>query len=189
MKRRVEFASLVLLPIIGLVFLLAEHSGFIDHIRGLDLAEKVANRFDKSYAPDASMPVYPEDPEWKPTIKLIQEYSSLKWPPGRQPRTIARMQAKLSEQDGGGYEWTSPATPVAVLFRRWPGQSIPREDWAIVGSIGDLHSWIQRSKSSFHFLFSDCFMTALAVLLGYWLWRLNGPQEHRRKQHRETHGG
>jgi hypothetical protein len=59
-KGRVEFASIVLLPIIGLAFVLAEHSGLTDHILGLDLVEKVADRFDKSYAPNASMPVYPE---------------------------------------------------------------------------------------------------------------------------------
>jgi hypothetical protein len=188
MKRQIEFASLVLLPIIGLAFLLAEHGGLIDRISGLDLVENVASRFDKSYAPGASLPVYPENPEWKPTIRLIERYSSVKWPPGRQPQTIARMEAKLSEQDGGGYEWTSPATPVAVLFRRWPtdtGQGIPKEEWAIVGSIGDLHSWIQRSKNRLHFLFTDCFMTAMAALLGYWLWRLNGAQEHRVRRRRE----
>jgi hypothetical protein len=191
-KRRVEFASIVLLPIIGLAFILAEHCGLVDRMLGLDLVEEVANRFDKSYSPHASMPVYPEDAEWRPTIRLIEKYSAVKWPPGRQPQTIARMQAKLSEQDGGGYEWTSPATPVAVLYRRWPattGQEIPKEDWAIVGSIGELHGWVQRSKNSIHFLFSDCFITAMAAILGFWLWRLNGMQEHWRKatSKAETH--
>lgn len=173
-KRRVEFAS-VLLPFIGLAWIVAEHFGLVDRWRGIDLVERVANRFDESYAPDASRPVYPEDAEWKPTIKLIEEYSKVKWPPGMKPQTIARMQAKLSEQDVGGYEWTSPATPIAVLYTRWPrnGPGIPKEEVAIVGSIGELHGWIERSKNSFHFLISDCFMAAMAGVLGYWVWRLN----------------
>jgi hypothetical protein len=182
-KRRVEFAASVLLPFIGLAWLLAEHYGLVDHWRGIDLAEKVADRFDESYATDASLPVYPEDAEWEPTIKLIEEYSKVKWPPGKKPQTIARMQAKLSEQEGGGYEWTSPATPLVVLFRRWPkntGQAIPQEDWKIVGSIGELHGWIEQSKNGLHFLFSDCFMTVMAGVLGYWLTRLNRMRERKK---------
>jgi len=175
-KRRVELLVTVLLPIIGLGFVTAEHFGFIDHLRGLDQVENVADRFDKSYGPAPSMPVYPEDPEWKPTLRLIEEYSKAKWPPGLEPQTIARAQAKLSEQDMGGYQWTSPATPIIVLFVRWPrnmGKPIPKPYWQIVGSIGQLHSWIERSRNRFHFLFNDCFMAALAVVVSWWLWRLN----------------
>jgi hypothetical protein len=175
-KRRVEFASLVLLPAVGLACVLAEHYGLADRWRGLDLVENVAARFDESYAPDASKPVYPEDAEWKPTIRLIERYSKVKWPPGREPQTIARLQANLSAKDESGYEWTSPATPFAVLYVRWPantGHNLPKEDFAVVGSIGELHRWIERSRNDFHFLVSDCFMTAMAVLLGCWLWRLN----------------
>jgi hypothetical protein len=77
-----------------LAFVLAEHTGFTDRMLGLDLVEKVANRFDKSYAPNASTPVYPEDAEWIPTMRLIEKYSNVKWPPGRTPQTIARMQSQ-----------------------------------------------------------------------------------------------
>jgi hypothetical protein len=175
-KRRVELVVTVLLPIIGLGFFLAEHYGLIDRLLGLDQVEHVAKRFDESYALGASRPVYPEDPEWKPTLRLLEEYSKAKWPAGLKPQTIARAQARLSEQDGGGYEWTSPATPIIVLFVRWPrnaGKPIPKPYWQFVGSIGQLHNWIEQSRNRFHFLFNDCFMTALAAVMSWWLWRLN----------------
>jgi hypothetical protein len=114
---------------------------------------------------------------------LIEKYSNVKWPPGREPQEVARVQAKFSEQDEGGYEWTSPGTPFLVLFRRNTGQGVPKDDAAIVGSIGELHNWIQRRKDSVHFLFSDCFMAAMAAVLGYWLWRLNRTQEHLGRRH------
>ena len=181
-KRRVELFVTVLLPIIGLGFVLAEHYGLVDRAFGLDQVEKVADRFDESYAPDASRPVYPEDPEWKPTLKLIEGYSKVKWPPGRNPQTIARMQARLSERDDGGYEWTSPATPIVALFVRGPrntAKGIPKEDFEIVGSIGELHSWIEQRRNRLHFVFNDCFMTALAAVMSWWLWRLNGADRRR----------
>jgi hypothetical protein len=175
-KRRIEFAASVVLPLVGLLLLLAEHTGAIDWLRGLDKVEQVADRFDRSYSTDASRRVYPEDAAWKPTIALIEKYSKVKWHAGRQPQEIARLQAKLSSQDEDGYEWTSPSTPIVVLYRRWPttpGLSIPKDDVEMIGSIGELHSWIDRSKSEIHFLINDVFLAVMAVTLSYWLWRVN----------------
>jgi hypothetical protein len=175
-KRRIEFAVSVLLPLVGLFLVLAEHTGAIDWLLGLDKVEQVADRFDRSYSSDASRRVYPEDAEWKPTIALIEKYSKIKWQAGRQPQTIARLQAKLSAQDEDGYEWTSPSTPIVVLYRRWPttlGLSIPKDDVEVIGSIGELHSWIDQSKSEYHFLIDDVLLVVIAATLGYWLWRVS----------------
>jgi hypothetical protein len=175
-RRWIEFAVSVLLPLGGLSVVLLEHYGALDRLRGLNRVEEVADRFSHSYSPDASKPVYPDDVEWQPTIRLIKKYSKAKLRTDKEAQTIARFKATLSTQDPNGSEWTSPSTPFAVLYRRWPqnsGSQIPPEDYTIVGSIGELQSWIAQSKSDFHFLINDVFLTLMAALLGYWLWRVN----------------
>jgi hypothetical protein len=145
---------------------------------GWDSAEKVADRFNHSYTPDASAPVYPDSPERDPTIKLIEKYSRQKLRADRQPGTIARMQASLSTQDAySGTEWTAPSTPIVVIYQRWPtntGAPIPKEGAAIVGTIGDLQNWIAQSKSDFHFLVNDVFLALISVGLCVWLWIKEG---------------
>ena len=185
-KRLLELA-LVLLSAFSALVLLLNHFGVIDHWRGLDKVQEVADRFDLSYAPEASRPVYPQDSEWKPTMELIEKYSTVKWPVGREPQTIARMKADFSTHDLSGHEWTAPSTPIVVLFRHWPGnsgKSIPQEDFRVVGTIGDLHSWIAQSKDEFNFWLSDCPIAVLLAALGYWLWRINYSAESRHRRER-----
>lgn len=171
-KRWIELAVSVLLPIGSLAAIALEHYGVFDRWRGLDRVEEVADRFAHSYTPDASMPVYPQDAAWQPTIELIEKYSKAKLRTDKQPQTIARLRATLSTKDADGFEWTSPSTPFIVFYRHWPGNSgrpIPQDDFTIVGTIGELQSWIAQSKSDFHFLIDDVLLTLLAALLGYWL--------------------
>lgn len=174
-KRSIDFAASVLLPICVVLVAGAEHFGAFDHLRGLDKVQVVADRFDESYAPDASRPVYPEDTAWKPTIALIEKYAKVKLRADRKPQTIARLRASLSTKDNSGYEWTSPSTPFAVLYVRWPrntGVPIPQEDFSVVGSIGDLQNWIIQSRNDLHFIINDVLLGVLAAALGYWGWRI-----------------
>ena len=131
------------LPLLYLMFLIADRYGVWSRMRGLDKVEAVATRFEQSYSPDASRPVSVGDPEWKPLIHLIYQYSNVDFPKNKEPRTVARFSATLSGKQTGPEgqvfsEWTAPSTPFAVLYRRWPGQDVPKEDWRIAGTIGDL---------------------------------------------------
>jgi hypothetical protein len=62
-----------------------------------------------------------------------------------------------------------------VLYRRWPdpGATFPPAEYTIVGTIGDLQSWIAESKSDFHFYLHDIVLGILALLVGYWVWHIN----------------
>jgi hypothetical protein len=176
-KRWIELARAALLPVIYLMAVLAEHSGKIDDWRGLDQAKLVVDNFHLSYAPDASKPVYPSNPGWKPLIALIRKYSRVKLRTDKEPQTIARTQATLSavgpDQTS---EWTAASTPVVVFYQHWPGNTgkilVHDEDFTTVGSIGDLQNWIVQSKSDFHFLLHDIILGVLALALGYSQWHL-----------------
>jgi hypothetical protein len=153
-KRWIEFARVAVLPIIYLLLVVAEHSGVIDHWRGLDRVKDIAANFNLSCAPDASKPVYPTDPAWHSLIGLIHKYSKAQLRTDKQPQTVARFVATLSTQQpvrGAHFsEWTAPSTPIVLFYRHWPentGKSIPPEDFTIVGTIGDLQNWIELSTS------------------------------------------
>lgn len=160
------------LPVLYLLFLLADRAGVWSHLRRLDMIESVAARFEKSYAADASHPVSVGDPEWDPLMRLVYRYSNTEFPRNKQPQTIARFQATVSgsqtSPDGVILsEWTAPSTPFAVLFVKWSGQSIPREDCYVAGTIGDLRSWIARSKDDFRFLVKDVFLVLFSFAVGF----------------------
>jgi hypothetical protein len=172
-KRWLELSRVAVLPLIYLLLVIAEHNGLIDRWRGLDRVQAVADNFRLSYAPDASKPVYPSDAAWKPLIDLIQRYSKVKLRTDMQPQTVARFVATVSaHQEETGAEWTSPSTPFAVIYKHWPdpGTTFPREDYTIVGSIGDLQNWISQSKADCHFLIHDIVLGILALVLGYTIW-------------------
>jgi len=178
-KRWLELGRAALLPVLYLLLVIAEHSGLIDHWRGLDRVQTVEDRFNLSYASDASKPVYPGDAEWKPLIEIIKKYSKVKLRTDKEPQTVARFKATLSAQQemglGNFTEWTSPSTPFAVMYKHWPdpGTTFPPEDYTIVGSIGDLQNWIAKSKADCHFLIHDIVLGILALVLGYAVWHIN----------------
>lgn len=178
-KRWLELSRAAVLPVIYLLLVLAEHYGLIDHWHGLDRVKSVADNFSLSYAPDASAPVYPGDAAWKPLMDLIQKYSKVKLRSDKQPQTVARFVATLSAQqemgDGVRAEWTSPSTPFVVIYKHWPepGTTLPREDFTIVGTIGDLRDWIAQSKADCHFLIHDIVLGILALAVGYAIWHVS----------------
>jgi hypothetical protein len=174
-ERWVDLSLLALLPLASAAVVAAEHFGVFDRWTGLTAAEQVSARFDESYAPDASRPVFRGDPAWKPMMRLIRTYSKAKLQADKQPGEIARFQASLST-NSQGYEWTAPSTPIVVLYGYWPpgaGRAPPRDDITIVGTIGQLHEWIDRSRNQFHFLVNDLLLALMPVGFGLWLWRIN----------------
>ena len=166
-----------LLPLGIILVVAAEHYGLVDRWRGLDEVQKVSDRFDESYAPDASRPLFRGDAAWKPTVELIRKYSKVKLRTDEQPDEIVRFRATFSAKDTEGFEWTSPSTPFAVVYGYWPPETghppPPLQDVTIVGTIGELQGWIAQSESDFHFLVNDVILGLMPVLFGLWLWRTN----------------
>src|ERR1700677_995890 len=106
---------------ISVVFAILTYFGFWNEWRGDNLAAAAANRFDKSYSQDASRAVRNGDKEWLPLMRLITKYSHTDLPKYREPRVIARFVAVASAKDASGAEWTAPTTPIALLYKEWPG--------------------------------------------------------------------
>lgn len=154
-----------------IIFALANHLGWIDDLRGLHAAEAVAERFDLSYGPDASAPVYAQDPAWPALIRVIREHSSAKIPSDRTPVVLARFPAVLSAIDTktpGMPQWTVPVTQLALIYKMWPDPGAPGitpADYRIVGSIENLHDWIKDDSDDFHFYGSDILLTVLTLVI------------------------
>ena len=45
------------------------------------------------------------------------------------------------------------------------------EDYRIIGTIGDLHSWIERSRSDFHSAIMDIILVLATFALAFAAWR------------------
>jgi hypothetical protein len=177
---------LVILPLLYLGFILAERAGVWDRLSGLDLVEEATARFELSYASNASEPVRVGDKEWEPLLKLVYRYSHAQFPVEKQPRVIARFKASLSTRtptDGPvESEWTAPSTPLALLYRDWPGNEVTREDYRIIGTIGDLREWISKAKDYRRFLVQDVFLGTFTPLLGFAVFLIDRKTEQQRSK-------
>jgi hypothetical protein len=157
MKKRIELIVLWVVPILYMFVAVSDHLGLIDRLDGVAQIELIRENFNASYAPDASRPIYPDNPVWKPFIGLIEHYSRSKIRSDKEPLTIARMVAFESRQTNFGgidKEWTSPLTPIVVLYQHWPmntGKTIPSEQYTLVGTLADLGAWIAQKKMTFIF--------------------------------------
>ncbi len=114
-KRVLNFV-LIVLPLLYLGFIIADRFGVWDRLSGLDDVERIAARFELSYAPDASHPVRVGDAEWKPLLQLVNTYSNAQLPSDKEPRVIARYVAVSSARTPPEgpiiAEWTAPSTPL-----------------------------------------------------------------------------
>jgi hypothetical protein len=161
----------VALSILSVAFAVVSYTTHWDWWLRDDMVEKVTDRFDLSYAKDAGLPVQRGDPEWAPLLRLIERYSPHRGelPKDRPPMTVARFQAITAAQTAAG-EWTAPATPVALIYRKWPdpgsGVYKPGQDWFVVGTIGDLHDWIRRDRADFDFFWRTIIFGLLSICTG-----------------------
>jgi hypothetical protein len=83
---------------------------------------------------------------------------------------VAVLSRKTDLDQGRIAEWTAPSTLIALLYKDWPGQDVPPEDYRIVGTIGDLRAWIIRSKDDFRFVMQDILLAVLSITLGAIIW-------------------
>ena len=85
----------VLFPVLMLSFVATKRWGRWDRWLGLDHVERVAARFDISYA-EVDRQVGPDEPAWPVVLDLISRYSGVELPEDREPRLLARGVAALS---------------------------------------------------------------------------------------------
>jgi hypothetical protein len=163
----------VAISIVSVVFAVMTYFGVWNHLRGDDLVAEVAARFDKSYSEDASIPVRRNDKDWQPLLRIITKYTHAELPHDREPFVFARFSAVSSAKtEAGGKviaEWTAPTTPVAFIYKDWPGQEVPKEDYRIVGSIQDLHEWIRTDEADFDFFCRTIIFGLLSACVGTFL--------------------
>jgi hypothetical protein len=138
---------------------------------GTNALADVAGHFDSSYSQDAGLPVRPGDKAWPIVMRVIAKYSHVRLPTEREPLVFGRFVAVASAQNDAAHgEWTAPTTPVALLYKEWPGHGfVPPEDVVFVGTIGDLHTWIQRDESDFDFLTRTILFGALSACVAVFL--------------------
>jgi hypothetical protein len=161
----------VIVSAVSVLFAIFTYFGFWNEWRGDNLAGAAAARFDKSYTADASRPVRVGDKEWRPLMRLIEQYSHADLPKDKKPLVLARSVALTSvKQEATGSEWTAPTTPLILLYKEWPNQGdLSRDDWLVVGTIEDLHNWIRTDGADFDFLVRTIIFGILSVCVGVFL--------------------
>jgi hypothetical protein len=170
-------AAAVVLPVIGIGFVLGDRVGLWDRALGLDHVEAVADRFETSYAKGVDRRVGMDEVAWDPLMALVRRYSRVKFPRDRKPSFIARgvavLSGKLESADGIAAEWTAPSTPLYLAFELPVGQeSHGAADVLQIGTIGDLRSWVQQRREDLRFVFQDLFLALAGTSLGFLLWRV-----------------
>lgn len=175
MRMILKLLAIVLtLAILG--FNIWSYMGGLDAALGMNDVRKFLNALETSYG-NAPRILRPEDPAWQPTIDLIRRYSKVRIPQERPITFIGRFQAVASYKMEIGsemFQWTAPATPFAVFY--YPGSErdkIPNNEFVIVGTLGDLRSWVDRRISDFKFVFLQITAVSLSILLTLWLWFLD----------------
>lgn len=155
----------------SVLFATLAYLGVWNEWRGDNLLAEVAARFDSSYSKDSGRPVRPGDKAWPVVMRVIAKYSNAQLPMGREPKVFARLVAVASAQNEAARgEWTAPTTPVTLIYKEWPGHGeVSPEDYVLVGTIGDLHTWIQRDESDFDFLVRTILFGVLSASVGVFL--------------------
>jgi hypothetical protein len=181
-KPILKFVAAAIMPAIYLAFVITDHYDVWDEVRGLNDVKVVAARMNTSYE-EVQRQYRPSDKEWKATVDLIKKYTKSQLPPGREPLVVMRYGAITSAKLDLGYgkfaEWTAPTTPLALLYHEFPTPgSIKPEDIVIVGQIGDLFAWIDKSKTDFRFFVQNVLLGIFSLTLAILIWGI----EHRERK-------
>ena len=169
-----KFMLAVGLPLVTLGFVVLNYYGFWDYCRGLHHVREIAARMETSYAEDVKRVIRPGQPGWDTMLSLIRRYSSAQLPANREPKLLARSvavaSAKLDIGPGQIAEWTAPSTPLVLIYVEWPGQPVEPADYKIVGTIGDIRAWVDKSRADFYFVTRDVLITLTSIFLGGLIW-------------------
>lgn len=118
-------------------------------------------------------------------MRLIRKYSKATIPRDKVPRILARSQAAISgkiETDNGILaEWTAPSTPLFLGFDDMPvrGQTVSKDDFQFIGSIGDIRLWVDRSRADLRFVVQDISLAMFSLALGVLMWTKEFPAKRR----------
>ena len=181
MKAIFQLISAVVLPILAMGFVISERSGFFDWYFGHDAVLEVAARLESSYATGVDRQVGPDEKAWTPMLRLIRKYSTSILPTDREPKILARYVAvssgKVDIGKGDLAEWTAASTPLLLGYRNvpGPGQTAPLEDFKIVGSIGDIRAWVDRSRADLRFWVQDISLALFSIALAVIMWTKEFP--------------
>jgi hypothetical protein len=158
-KAVLQLASAVLIPACAIGFVVVERAGLLDYYLGHDAVLEVAARLETSYAENVDRQIGPDERAWRPLLRLIRKYSTATLPDNREPvmlaRSVAIASAKLDIGQGQPAEWTAPSTPIILIYSDWPGHEVPPKEYRVVGTIGDLRAWVDRSRADLRFWIQD----------------------------------
>jgi hypothetical protein len=158
----------VAVSIVSVVFALLTYFGFWNYFRSDTLLEALAARLDLSYA-EVNRVVRPEEPEWRPLLRVIASYTHVDLPRDKEPVVFARGTAIASAKADFG-EWTAPTTPIVLIYKQWPGQGdLKPKDYRIVGTIQDLHEWVRKDETDFDFVCRPIILGILSACVGTFL--------------------
>jgi hypothetical protein len=176
-RRWLEILAAIV-TIMSVCSVVALHFGAADYFLDLAPAIEVAQHYDKSYSvEDGPYMLHPDSSSWPIMMRLIGWYSIARIDEAR-AQTIGRAPAIAAGEIPVGSataEWTAPGTPILVLYGRVDnGSTVGPNDAVVVGSIQDLHDWIQRARDDFRFWVTDVAIGSVsAVLAVLLLWREN----------------
>ena len=169
-KAVLQLTSAVLIPACAIGFVVTERAGALDHYFGYDSVLDVAARLETSYAENVDRQIGADERAWRPLLRLIRKYSTARLPSSREPvmlaRSVAVASAKASIGPGEIAEWTAPSTPIILIYADWPGHAAPPNDYRVVGTIGDLRVWVERSRSDIRFWFQDFSIALFSLAIG-----------------------
>ncbi|HEY0221095.1 MAG TPA: hypothetical protein VGC58_02630 [Candidatus Paceibacterota bacterium] len=155
----------IFLSFITLFFVITEHFGMWDRIRCTNELLEYNSRIQTSYA-EVTRTITPENKEWRCVTNTIYKYSNTKLQKDKKPIGIVRFVATQSFKQNLGEnnfaEWTAPSTPIAFVYKQLPDGNVLNEDLAIVGSIGEFESWIEKDKNEFKFIIQNIFLGVLS---------------------------
>ena len=176
-----QIVSAFVLPLLAFGFVIFERCGLFDWYFGHDAVLEVESRLETSYAAGVDRQVGPDEKAWKPLLRLIQKYSTATLREDKEPKVFARYVAvasgKIDNNSKVVAEWTAPSTPIVLDYRSVPGhgQTASLDEFQIVGSIGDIRLWVDRSRADLRFWVQDISLAFFSRALGLLIWTREFP--------------
>lgn len=182
-KYLITLATAILVLFIGV----SDYSGWTDRVFGRDMAKAGIERLSstKGYP---EIIVFDDEREFRPLWNLIRKNTSdpitlEKIREGKIPSAIVRLGGTLTAPvgemipEGIDPRYVPDSSPVLVFYnyKRGVGRdtSVPEDERIArpIGNIGDLKSWLQKSKEAERFFFSIMLVGILSVSLAFIEWR------------------
>jgi hypothetical protein len=182
-KYLITLATAILVLFIGV----SDYSGWTDRVSGRDMKKAGIERLSstKGYP---EIIIFDDEREFRPLWNLIRKNTSdpitlEKIREGKIPSAIVRLGGTLTAPvgetipEGIDPRYVPDSSPVLVFYNYkrgvGPDTSVPEDERIArpIGNIGDLKSWLQKSKEAERFFFSIMLVGILSVSLAFIEWR------------------